>query len=176
MFHFDSSVFTELALKLNLKLLEQVWWRALKMIKGLKQLSYEEWLGELGLFNLKKRQVRGDLINVCNWREGVKRMDQGSFWWCQALGQEGAGRCSRTGSSTSTWQRTPLCRCLSTGTSCTESCGVSFTGDTKNCLYCALCSTSGLLERRGWTRWSSMVPFSLTHSVIMRSRRLSFGL
>lgn len=36
------------------------------MIKGLKQLSYEEWLGELGLFNLKKRQVRGDLINVCN--------------------------------------------------------------------------------------------------------------
>lgn len=36
------------------------------MIKGLKHLSYEEWLGELCLFNLKKRQVRGNFINVCS--------------------------------------------------------------------------------------------------------------
>lgn len=36
------------------------------MIKRPKHLSYEEWLGELGLFNLKKRQVRGGLINVYN--------------------------------------------------------------------------------------------------------------
>lgn len=64
MFYSDSSVFTELALKLNLKLLEQVWWKAMKMIKGLTHLSYEEWLGELGLFNVKKGQVRGELIKV----------------------------------------------------------------------------------------------------------------
>lgn len=31
------------------------------MIKGLEHLSYEEGLGELGLFNLKKRRCKGIL-------------------------------------------------------------------------------------------------------------------
>lgn len=59
-----------------MELLERIWQRATKTVKGQEHLFQEERLRELRLFSLKMRSLRGDLISVCQYLKGECQEDR----------------------------------------------------------------------------------------------------
>ena len=57
-----------------MELLEQVQRRAMKTIRVLEHLSYDNRERELGLFNLEKRRLQGDLIVVFQFLEPTGKL------------------------------------------------------------------------------------------------------
>jgi len=73
-------------LRKDIECLENVQRRASKLVKGIKHKSYEERLKLLAITSLKKRRVRGDLIQVFRIVKGFDSLNIEDFLsWTMAV-------------------------------------------------------------------------------------------
>ena len=77
----------------DIEILEKVQRRAVNLISGLKGVSYEEKLKELGILSLEKRRKRFDLIQTYKILSGIDQVD--SSIWFRTVGAN-AQRLTRT--------------------------------------------------------------------------------
>ncbi|KAJ7424533.1 hypothetical protein WISP_28157 [Willisornis vidua] len=125
----------------------------MKMIKGLECLSYNERLREVGLFSLKKRQLRGDFIdvykNLCQ-EDGARLFLGGAKQYKKSQGAE-------TIAQEVLPEHEEELYCVVDHTLeqfAQRGCGVSLNGDDLSSTWtqsCAMCPRMTVLEKGGWT-------------------------
>ena len=67
-------------------MLEGVQRRATKMIPSLRNLSYEERLKRLGMFSLKRRRLKCDMIEVFKMIKGIDKVNIGKLFCIDEVG------------------------------------------------------------------------------------------
>ena len=66
---------------------EAVQRRTTKMIQSLRNLSYEERLKRLGMFSLKRRRLRGNLIEMFKMIHGIDKINLGKLFCIEEDGK-----------------------------------------------------------------------------------------
>ena len=62
-------------------MIEGVQRRVAKMTSSSRNLSYEERLKRLGMFSLRRRRLRGDMIEVFTMIQGMEGKSSETFWY-----------------------------------------------------------------------------------------------